>query len=115
MKFWRNKKKQPTSSEDAAVAVRLVESWFRSMDPSVAADLTRRWQQSGRLDPDEARRFAAWYRESVRLYMRDATANDRPSTPNMSTQDFETFRAGTLSVAEDFFAFGRWLKAEGYE
>ncbi|GED86460.1 hypothetical protein [Streptomyces sp. 6-11-2] len=115
MKFWGSKKKLPTPTEDAAVAARLVEGWFRSMDPSAAADLTRRWEQSGRLDPDEARRFAAWHRERVRLYMLNATTSDGPSTQRGSPEDFERFRTEALSVAEDLGALGRWLKAEGYE
>ncbi|MFD4606839.1 hypothetical protein [Streptomyces sp. NPDC058451] len=115
MKFWGSKKKLPTPTEDAAVAARVVEDWFRSMDPSAAADLTRRWQQSGRLDPDEARRFAAWYRESVRLYMLSATTSDGPLIQRRSTGDLESFFAEASSLAEDLSALGRWLKAEGYE
>ncbi|MFE7354493.1 hypothetical protein ACFU8Q_15105 [Streptomyces sp. NPDC057543] len=114
MKLWRSKKKLPTPAEDAAAAARLVERWFRSMEPSAAADLTRRWQQSGRLDPDEARRFAAWHRERVRLHMLKMTTNDG-SIQRRSTKDFESVRAEISSVAEDLEALGRWLKAEGHE
>ncbi|WP_445524943.1 hypothetical protein [Streptomyces cyslabdanicus] len=115
MKFWSSKKKLPTPTEDAATAARHVERWFRSMDPGAAADLSRRWQQSGRLEPDDARRFSAWYWEHVRLYMLKATTGEGPSIRPRPTDDFERVRLEISSMVEDSEALRRWLKAEGYE
>jgi hypothetical protein len=115
MKFWGSRKKRPTATEDAVTAARLVDLWLRSMEPGAEAEPARRWQQSGRLDPGDARRFAAWQRERVRLYLLTATADEGPSAPRTPPGDFEGVRAEILSAAEDTLALGRWLKAEGYE
>ncbi|MFF3564774.1 hypothetical protein ACFYXS_32520 [Streptomyces sp. NPDC002574] len=116
MKLWGSRtKRQQAPDEDAATAARLVEVWFGELGPEAAAEPARRWRESGRLHPGDARRLAAWYRERTRLHILGATAGEGPLIRSESPEDAERTRAETLSVTLDVLALGRWLRARGYE
>ncbi|MDX3075566.1 hypothetical protein ACIP98_03830 [Streptomyces sp. NPDC088354] len=116
MKLWGSRtKRQPAPDEDAATAARLVETWFGELGPEAAAEPARRWRETGRLDPGDARRLAAWYRERARLHLLGARDGEGPLIRPGSPEDAERTRDEALSVTRDVLALGRWLRARGHE
>ncbi|MFD3453868.1 hypothetical protein ACFWVC_17030 [Streptomyces sp. NPDC058691] len=116
MKLWGSRtKRRQAPDEDAATAARLVEVWLAGLEPGAAAEPARRWRESGRLAPGDARRFAAWYRERTRGHMLGPSADDGLSVRPGSSEESERIRAETLSMTRDALALDRWLSAEGYE
>ncbi len=114
------KRKLRRQAEGAVVAARRVEEWLSGSEDADPGDTdsgetARRWRESGRLDPDAAKDFAAWYRGGIRTVLGEATSGAVASQEIGSGEQFERSWEGITAAVEEFQALTRWLKAEGYE